>query len=92
MHTDHRDLHACAYTALSYATILQAFEGPQFDLSVRLPFVLNTLAITMVLSPALPLLIPIATVAFAVTYYVSIVQSKNYISCTSRMHATVLLR
>jgi hypothetical protein len=71
VHTDHRNLHACAYTALSYASVQQAFEGPQFDLSVRLPFVLNTLAITMVLSPALPLLIPIATVAFAVTYYVS---------------------
>ncbi|KAG5187665.1 hypothetical protein JKP88DRAFT_267824 [Tribonema minus] len=57
-----------AMTAITQSAMNKAYEGPQFDLSARLPFVLNTLAVTMVLSPALPLLLPLAMIAFAVTY------------------------
>jgi hypothetical protein len=63
-------LPACTpYSATD--TLPQLYEGPRFDISARLPFVLNTLAVTMVLSPALPLLLPLATAGFAITYSVS---------------------
>ncbi|GMI01404.1 hypothetical protein TrVE_jg10724 [Triparma verrucosa] len=46
------------------------FEGPEFAISTRFPMVLNTLAVTLVFSSALPILLPIAFVACQLFYHV----------------------
>jgi len=45
-------------------------EGPEFEISTRFPMILNTLAVTMVFSSALPILLPIAFVACQLFYHV----------------------
>jgi len=45
-------------------------EGPEFEISTRFPMILNTLAVTMVFSSALPVLLPIAFVACQFFFHV----------------------
>ncbi|CAM9587159.1 unnamed protein product [Chrysoparadoxa australica] len=59
----------CSNIAVTQQELNEQWIGPSFDLSTRVPFVLNTLGITIIFCPALPLVLPIALLFFVWTYF-----------------------
>ncbi|CAM9191176.1 unnamed protein product, partial [Discosporangium mesarthrocarpum] len=58
-----------AFVALTQQQLNKHWECPRFDLSSRLPFTLMVTAVTMMFSPALPILQPVALVYLIITYF-----------------------
>ncbi|KAG5176418.1 hypothetical protein JKP88DRAFT_274217 [Tribonema minus] len=55
-----------------------AWQGPQFDIATRIPFALALLSVCMVLSPALPILYPIAFAGITITAAIDRYMLLNY--------------
>lgn len=74
--TSHLDLHTLmllnccsARDPPTQVHMNKAWQGPQFNISTRIPFTLALLSICMVLAPALPILYSIAFAGVAITTF-----------------------